>query len=95
MQYRTAAASMQVSLRKTATHAGVSNLPRGLAWSLIMPIVGRLTGLFEHRKLLAIGMIASAYAMWLLSQFSLDVASKTFWIPLAIQAHRWDSSSCR
>jgi MFS transporter, DHA2 family, multidrug resistance protein len=76
---------MQVLLGYTATHAGVTNLPRGLASFLIMPIVGRLTGKFDNRKLLAIGMVASAYAMWSLSRFSLDVSSRTFWIPLAIQ----------
>ena len=76
---------MQVILGYTATHAGVTNLPRGLASFLIMPIVGRLTGKFDHRKLLAIGLVASAYAMWELSRFSLDVASKNFWWPLAIQ----------
>ncbi|MGA2904482.1 MAG: DHA2 family efflux MFS transporter permease subunit [Candidatus Korobacteraceae bacterium] len=76
---------MQVVLGYTATHAGITNLPRGLASFLIMPIVGRLTGKFDHRKLLGIGFVASAYAMWELSRFSLDVASRNFWWPLAIQ----------
>jgi DHA2 family multidrug resistance protein len=76
---------MQVLLGYTATYAGITNLPRGLASFLIMPIVGRLTGKFDNRKLLAIGMVASAYAMWLLSRFSLDVASRSFWVPLMIQ----------
>ena len=52
---------MQVLLGYTATHAGITNLPRGLASFLIMPIVGRLTGKFDQRKLLAIGLVASAY----------------------------------
>ncbi len=69
----------------TATHAGVTNLPRGLASFLIMPIVGRLTGKFDNRKLLGIGLVASAYAMWELSRFSLNVASTNFWWPLMIQ----------
>jgi MFS transporter, DHA2 family, multidrug resistance protein len=76
---------MQVLLGYTATHAGVTNLPRGLASFLIMPLVGRLTGKFDNRKLLGIGLVASAYAMWELSRFSLDVSSKSFWIPLMIQ----------
>ncbi len=76
---------MQVLLGYTATHAGVTNLPRGLASFLIMPIVGRLTGKFDQRKLLGIGLVASAYAMWELSRFSLDVASANFWWPLMIQ----------
>ena len=50
-----------------------------------MPIVGRLIGKFDQRKLLGIGLVASAYAMWELSRFSLDVASVNFWWPLLIQ----------
>ena len=76
---------MQVLLGYTATHAGVTNLPRGLASFLIMPIVGRLTGKVDHRKLLAIGLIVSAYAMWELSKFSLNVGFRNFWWPLALQ----------
>jgi len=76
---------MQVLLGYTATHAGITNLPRGLASFLIMPVVGRLTGKVDHRKLLAIGLIASAYAMWELSKFSLNVGFWNFWWPLALQ----------
>ena len=76
---------MQVILGYTATHAGITNLPRGLASFLIMPIVGRLIGKFDSRKLLGIGLVASAYAMWELSKFSLTVASANFWWPLMIQ----------
>lgn len=76
---------MQVLLGYTATHAGVTNLPRGLASFLIMPIVGKLTGKVDSRKLLAIGLGASAYAMWELSRFSLNVGFWNFWWPLTIQ----------
>ncbi len=76
---------MQVILGYTATEAGITNLPRGLASFLIMPIVGRLIGKFDQRKLLGIGLVASAYAMWELSRFSLDVSNRTFWWPLVIQ----------
>jgi DHA2 family multidrug resistance protein len=76
---------MQVILGYTATEAGITNLPRGLASFLIMPLVGRLIGKFDQRKLLGIGLIASAYAMWELSRFSLDVSNRNFWWPLMIQ----------
>src|SRR5215475_7176176 len=76
---------MQVILGYTATEAGITNLPRGLASFLIMPIVGRLIGKFDQRKLLGIGLIASAYAMWELSKFSLYVSSRNFWWPLLVQ----------
>ena len=69
---------MQVLLGYTATHAGVTNLPRGLASFLIMPIVGRLTGKFDQRKLLGIGLVASAYAMWELSQIQSECGFDKF-----------------
>jgi len=76
---------MQVLLGYTATQAGITNLPRGLASFLIMPIVGKLTGKVDSRKLLAIGVGASAYAMYELSKFSLNVGFWNFWWPLTIQ----------
>jgi DHA2 family multidrug resistance protein len=76
---------MQVILGYTATEAGITNLPRGLASFCIMPIVGRLIGKFDQRKLLGIGLVASAYAMWELSKFSLEVSNRNFWWPLLIQ----------
>jgi len=76
---------MQVILGYTATEAGLTNLPRGLASFCIMPIVGRLTDKVDHRKLLGIGLVASAYAMWELSRFSLDISNRNFWWPLIVQ----------
>ena len=68
---------MQVLLGYTATHAGVTNLPRGLASFLIMPMVGILIGKVDPRKLLATGLLGSAAAMFLLSRLSLDMASRS------------------
>src|SRR5215467_7834766 len=76
---------MQELLGYTATHAGVTNLPRGLASFLFMPVVGILTGKVDARKLLAVGLIATAAAMFLVSSFSLDVGFWDFWWPLMIQ----------
>jgi DHA2 family multidrug resistance protein len=76
---------MQELLGYTATHAGVTNLPRGLASFVAMPLIGYLTGKVDSRKLLGVGFLASAYAMYRLSQFSLTVASGDFWVPLLIQ----------
>jgi MFS transporter, DHA2 family, multidrug resistance protein len=76
---------MQVLLGYTATHAGVTNLPRGLASFMIMPFVGILVGKVDPRKLLATGLLGSAAAMFLLSRLSLDIASSSFWIPLLLQ----------
>src|SRR5579885_3156188 len=55
---------MQELLGYTATHAGVTNLPRGLASFMFMPVVGILVGRVDSRKLLAVGLIATAGAMF-------------------------------
>jgi MFS transporter, DHA2 family, multidrug resistance protein len=76
---------MQELLGYTATHAGVTNLPRGLASFLFMPVVGILTGKVDSRKLLAFGLTATAFAMFAVSTFSLDVGFWNFWWPLMLQ----------
>ena len=55
---------MQELLGYTATHAGVTNLPRGMASFMFMPVVGILTGKVDARKLLAVGLAATAIAMF-------------------------------
>ncbi len=76
---------MQELLGYTATHAGVTNLPRGMASFLFMPVVGILTGKVDSRKLLAVGLTATAGAMFMVSTFSLDVGFWNFWWPLMLQ----------
>jgi len=76
---------MQVLLGYTATHAGVTNLPRGLASFLAMPFVGFLVGKVDPRKLLGAGLLFSATAMYRLSHLSLDVGYWNFSGPLMLQ----------
>ncbi len=76
---------MQELLGYSATHAGVTNLPRGMASFLFMPLVGILTGKVDARKLLAIGLTMTAGAMFMVSTFSLDVGFWNFWLPLTLQ----------
>jgi DHA2 family multidrug resistance protein len=76
---------MQELLGYTATHAGVTNLPRGVASFLAMPLIGYLTSKVDARKLLILGFLGSALAMYRLSLFSLDVGFWNFWGPLTIQ----------
>jgi DHA2 family multidrug resistance protein len=76
---------MQVLLGYTATHAGITNLPRGLASFLAMPLIGFLIAKVDVRKLLGIGILSSAAAMFLLSRLTLDVGFSDFWFPLALQ----------
>jgi MFS transporter, DHA2 family, multidrug resistance protein len=76
---------MQELLGYTATHAGVTNLPRGLASFLFMPVVGILTGKADARKLLAAGLLSTSAAMFWLSFSSLDIGFWNFWWPLMLQ----------
>jgi DHA2 family multidrug resistance protein len=76
---------MQELLGYTATHAGVTNFPRGTASFLFMPIVGILTGKIDARKLLAVGLLLTAAAMFQVSFFSLDVGFWDFAWPLILQ----------
>ena len=76
---------MQELLGYTATHAGITNLPRGLASFMFMPLVGYLTGKVDARKLLGAGFLITALAMYRISLFSLGVASSNFWAPLLLQ----------
>ena len=76
---------MQEVLGYTATHAGVTNLPRGFASFLFMPVVGFLVGKVDSRKLLGFGFLGTAFAMYRISQFSLDVGFWNFWWPLMMQ----------
>jgi DHA2 family multidrug resistance protein len=76
---------MQEVLGYTATHAGITNLPRGLASFVAMPLVGYLTAKIDARKLLVVGFLAGAYAMYNLSLLSLSMASSHFWLPLLVQ----------
>ncbi len=76
---------MQELLGYTATHAGVTNFPRGMASFLFMPVVGILVGKLDPRKLLAAGLLGTAGAMFWLSTFSLNVGFWNFWWPLMLQ----------
>ncbi len=76
---------MQQLLGYTATHAGVTNFPRGFASFLAMPFIGILTNKVDTRKLLFSGVLLSAAAMYMLSRLSLDVGFWNFWWPLMLQ----------
>ena len=76
---------MQELLGYTATHAGVTNFPRGMASFLFMPLVGILTGKIDARKLLAAGLLLTAAAMFKVSFFSLNVGFWDFAGPLVLQ----------
>src|SRR6266436_4375918 len=76
---------MQELLGYTATHAGVTNFPRGMASFFFMPFVGFLVGKVDARKLLAGGLLLSAAAMFRVSFFNLNVGFWDFAWPLIFQ----------
>ncbi len=76
---------MQEVLGYTATHAGVTNFPRGFASFIAMPFIGILTSKVDTRKLLGAGVLLSATAMFLLSRFSLEIGFWNFWWALILQ----------
>jgi DHA2 family multidrug resistance protein len=76
---------MQEVLGYTATHAGITNLPRGVASFLFMPLIGLLVAKVDPRKLLGMGLLVTAFAMYRISLFSLDVGFWNFYGPLTLQ----------
>jgi DHA2 family multidrug resistance protein len=76
---------MQELLGYTATHAGVTNFPRGMASFFFMPMVGILVGKVDARKLLAGGLLLTAAAMFRVSFFNLNVGFWDFAWPLVLQ----------
>ncbi|HTT79954.1 MAG TPA: DHA2 family efflux MFS transporter permease subunit [Stellaceae bacterium] len=63
----------QTLLGYTAEQAGLVLSPGGLATMFMMPIVGALSGRIDARLLIAIGLTSTAFAMFHMSGFSLNV----------------------
>ncbi len=69
----------------TAFLAGLVLGPGGLSTLFMMPIVGRLVGVIDARYLLSFGMVANAYALYLMSAFTLETDFWTIIWPRIIQ----------
>ena len=76
---------MQTLLGYSAFQAGITNMPRGLASFLMMPLVGILMARLEPRKILATGLILVSTSLFLVSRLSLDAGPRDFLLPLLIQ----------
>jgi DHA2 family multidrug resistance protein len=76
---------MQTLLGYPALEAGLATLPRGFASFIAMPIVGILMGKVEARKLLAGGLVASSFSLYLLSRLNLNIGISDFVGPLLLQ----------
>ncbi len=70
----------------TATLAGLVITPGGFAIMLAMPMVGRLINVFDVRVMIAAGMLISAGAMHMMSDFTPQTAYVSFMVARIVQA---------
>jgi len=63
---------LQTLLGYPALDAGIAMAPRGLGSFLCMPLVGSVISRFDPRKLLALGLIGSAWTLYALSRLNLE-----------------------
>ncbi len=76
---------LQTLMGYSALKAGMALLPRGLGSFLFMPIVGILMSKIEPRKLLATGLVVSAYSLYLLSKLNLNAGYWDIFWPQLLQ----------
>jgi DHA2 family multidrug resistance protein len=76
---------LQTLLGYSALQAGLTMLPRGLGSFLMMPLVAWLMTKFEARKILAAGLVLSAFSLLQLSRISLDAGYWDIFWPQLLQ----------
>ena len=73
---------MQEVLQFPAITAGVWNMPRGIATMALMPVVGWLIGRrWDMRAMLFLGMLSSAWGVWLFAQLNASAGPWNFLWP--------------
>ena len=71
---------LQTLLGYPALQAGVAMAPRGLGSFIAMPITGAILSRFDPRKMLALGMIGTAFTLFQLSHLNLSAGYwDVFW----------------
>ena len=76
---------LQTLLGYPALEAGIAMAPRGLGSFLMMPLVGTVLGRFDPRKVLAAGVIGSAWTLYALSKLNLQAGYWDIFWPQFIQ----------
>jgi DHA2 family multidrug resistance protein len=76
---------LQVLLGYPSLQAGLAMLPRGLGSFIAMPFVGILMSKIEARKLLFVGFLVAAFAMWDLGRINLSAGYWDIFWPQFIQ----------
>jgi DHA2 family multidrug resistance protein len=78
---------LQKLMGYTAVWAGLVLGPGGLATLLVMPLAGNLMKKgVKPQRLLALGILISAYSLWLMSQFNLEADFNAVVWPRVVQA---------
>jgi DHA2 family multidrug resistance protein len=76
---------LQTLMGYPSLQAGFAVLPRGLGSFLFMPMVGILMGFIEPRKLLASGLIAASFSLYLLSLLNIQAGYWNIFWPQLLQ----------
>jgi DHA2 family multidrug resistance protein len=76
---------LQTLLGYSAMEAGLAMLPRGLGSFVMMPVVAWLMTKIEPRKLLAVGLVCSAFSLYQLSRINLDAGYWDIFWPQLMQ----------
>ena len=76
---------LQTLLGYPALNAGIAMAPRGLGSFLTMPLVGTVLSRFDPRKVLAMGLVGSAWTLYELSRLNLEAGYWDIFWPQFIQ----------
>jgi DHA2 family multidrug resistance protein len=76
---------LQTLMGYDATLAGWALAFGGIGSLLIMPVVGRLTQVMDSRKIVFVGLIINAYAVYLMSNYDTNINFFHAWWPRFIQ----------
>ncbi len=76
---------LQTMMGYDATLAGWALAFGGIGSILIMPVVGRLTMVVDSRKIVFVGLMINAYAVYLMSQYNTDINFFHAWWPRFVQ----------
>ncbi|HJQ17540.1 MAG TPA: DHA2 family efflux MFS transporter permease subunit [Allosphingosinicella sp.] len=76
---------LQGVLGHTVLHSGLLAMPRGLGVMLAMVIAGRLSEKVDSRILIVVGALMTAYSLWMMAGFTLDMDSRPIVISGLIQ----------
>jgi len=76
---------LQNQLQYPVILTGLVTMPRGIGTLLGMMLVGRLVARFDARLVMAVGLVATAYSLWEMTQFSLGMSASPIIISGIIQ----------